>query len=84
MIAAPAEKRFKIYPSDETCNYAYFDFVSAPTVFIDPDDVIIELTDTYDEKFLYYVLDTSVKLFSGPTRDQLLYQLETKELIDNP
>lgn len=79
-----AEKRFKIFPSDETCNYAYFDYVSAPTIFIDPTDAIVELTDTYDEKFLYYVLDTAVKLFAGPTRDQLLYQLETKELIDNP
>lgn len=79
-----AEKRFKIFPSDETCDYAYFDFVSAPTVFIDPADTTVELTDTYDEKFLYYVLDTAVKLFAGPTRDQMLYQLETKEIIDNP
>lgn len=85
-VGLSGQKVFKIYPADEAANLTevYFDFIANPTLFIDPTDNTDVLTDAYNEKFLYYVLDTAAKLFAGPTRDQVLYQLQTKEIIDNP
>jgi hypothetical protein len=79
-----ADGVFKLFPEDETPVAAYVDYVSSPSVFIDPTDNTTDLEDTYPYKFLLYILDTAVKLFAGPTRDNILYQLESKEIIDNP
>ena len=79
-----AQEKFKIYPLDETCNYAYVDYITEPNIFIDPTDDTTVLTATYTQKFLYFVLDVAAKLFAGPTRDQILLQTERQEIIDNP
>ena len=69
-----AENLIKAEPSDKVCSEATCDYIGNGVVEIISTDSAINLTNTYPEYFLEWVLDKSVNLFSERFKDPELYQ----------
>lgn len=79
-----ANKLLKFYPTNRSCSEITLDYITVPKVFIDVTDNSTDLSLVYPEKYLYWIIDMSIKLFSTPLRDTLLNQEITQELVLNP
>lgn len=78
-----AGKFLKFYPRNLTCSEITMDYIKVPQIFIDVADSTIDLSLYYPDKYLYWIIDQAIKLFSTPLRDPLLRQDINEELIVN-
>jgi len=69
-----AEKYLKFYPDERTCQGITLDYYKRPTVVVDVQEDTLDLTNYYDEKFLFHLADVAAIIYSQPARDVLLYE----------
>lgn len=62
----------KILP--DGCTQLRLDYVSQPTVFIDPANNVFDLETIYPMKFLYQIIDKAAEIFDIETKDPQSYQ----------
>ena len=74
-------RSLKLTPAPVTIS---IDYIRIPPVDIDVSNSVIELSDYYSNKFLYYLLDECVRDFGAQTKDMLTRQIATQDIIDNP
>jgi hypothetical protein len=60
------------------------DYIRIPPVDINTSDTIINLTDTYTQKFLYRLMDECVYSVASETRDYQNKQSTQQTIIENP
>ncbi len=71
-----------IYPLDYVCINTTLDYISTPKE-IDFFDTDTNYTLYYNDKFLYYLIDSATKIFLAEIRDTEGYQIMSKETQDN-
>lgn len=59
----------KVYPLDVTCQEITLDYVSVPTIFIDPLDNVLDLELYYPFDFLLFVVEVCKDIFFSNTKD---------------
>jgi hypothetical protein len=76
----------KFYPADETCSEISLDYIALPTgnLIIDITNNIIDLEIYYPQKFLFFILEEAVIIFSDKTRDTELRQTAQATIVQNP
>ncbi len=79
-----AEKLMKLYPDDSVASEVTLDYLSLPAIEIDVADATNDLTKYYTDKFLYFIMDTTLQDFATQARDMGLYQTGTAAMVDNP
>jgi len=70
----------KFYPENRTCSEIEVDYFAIPNYFVDCNDTILDLESIYPAKFLYRLISEAVILYTSPSRDVLLAQLEQQEV----
>ena len=73
-----------IHPRSLPCTSAMIDYVAIPTVFVDVNNMIIDLELTYPAKFLYSIANEFANIFAASTRDDGLYRSTENEIVQNP
>lgn len=77
------DKMIKIGPYDAVCSEITMDYVSSAVVFIDVNDNVIDLLDTYPNDFIYYVITKGVQLFSEEVNDSEKYKTSSIEIQED-
>lgn len=75
--------QLKFYPTTETTTEITIDYITKATVFIDPEDNVVDLEDTYPYKFLLHVNNISCRLVAEMLRDKELLQTSALETVHN-
>lgn len=79
-----SKNKIKFYPATEVTTEITLDYITKAVVFIDPEDNVIDLEETYNYKFLIHVNNGAVKLAAEMLRDAELLQTSTMETQINP
>ncbi len=79
-----AGKFLKFYPDNRVCSEITIAYFTKPPKELDVTDSTTDLELWYPAKFIYYMTDVILRLFSTPLRDTLLSQEVSQELIENP
>jgi len=74
----------QLYPTTETCTSINLDYIIIPPVLIDYQDNLVDLELTYPLRFLYTVMSECALLMGFSSRDMLLAQNSTTEIIQQP
>ncbi len=77
------EKFVIIAPAEEICLEITMDYLTNATVFIDVADAVIDLSDTYPDEFLYYIITKAVQLYSSEVNDKDRYAASTVEIKED-
>lgn len=77
------DKMIKIAPYEFECTEITMDYVTNAVVFIDVNDSVIDLSDTYPNEFIYYVISKAVQLFAQEVNDPEKYKSATTEQQQN-
>jgi hypothetical protein len=56
------------------------DYYARPTLFIDVSDTIVDYENIYPLKFIYRIIDEAINIYSMPSRDVLLEQMEVRNV----
>lgn len=78
-----ANNSLKIYPSYSTCQEVAVDYVTNPSIFIDPLDDVLDLELYYPLDFLLFVADVCKDIFFSNTKDFESVQKSQLDIKDN-
>ena len=74
------DKQIKILPDDFVCSEITLDYISNAVIYIDVNNSVIDLTDTYPQEFLYLVISKAVQLFAGEVNSPNRYKVASAEI----
>lgn len=73
-----------LHPLDRVCIEVTIDYYKYPTVFIDPNDNIIDLLASYGHNFMFLVMDVASELMGEYSRDTELAMDSEKRIMTQP
>lgn len=73
-----------LHPLDRVCTEVTIDYYKYPTVFIDPNDNIIDLLASYGHNFMFLVMDVASELMGEYSRDTELAMDSEKRIMTQP
>lgn len=74
------DKLIKISPREYVCSEITMDYISDAVVFIDVNDNVEDLLDTYPESFMNYVISKAVQMYAAEVKSASRYQTAAIEI----
>lgn len=79
-----ADSYLHILPEDQECDLISMDYIRVPSVRIDLNDAVTDLSLHYTERFLNRVVDEAIKLFYESVRDPQQIAVVSQQTQANP
>lgn len=78
-----SERFIKFYPQNHPCTEITLDYIRKPQYNIDVTDTSFDLTLIYPERYLFWLIDQTIYLWSLGLRDQLMKGEFEQEVVQN-